>query len=200
MNTAIYLRVSTDKQTTDSQAVELREYVRRRGWDNVTEYSDVTSGAKFSRTGLDALMREVRRGRVDRLVAYKLDRIGRSLGHLVGLVSELQTHKCALVTVSEGIDTSETNPAAQLQLNILGAVCQFEREIIRERVQSGLKAAVARGQRLGRPSTLEKHLPRVRELLGAGKNISQISRELDIAYASAHKLVSMCGRYSAKAS
>ena len=160
MNTAIYLRVSTDKQTTDSQAVELREYVRRRGWDNVTEYSDVTSGAKFSRTGLDALMREVRRGRVDRLVAYKLDRIGRSLGHLVGLVSELQTHKCALVTVSEGIDTSETNPAAQLQLNILGAVCQFEREIIRERVQSGLKAAVARGQRLGRPLRHSKSICR----------------------------------------
>ena len=114
MNTAIYLRVSTDKQTTDSQAVELREYVRRRGWDNVAEYSDTTSGAKFSRTGLDALMREVRRGRIDRIVAYKLDRIGRSLGHLVGLVSELQTHRCALVTVSEGIDTGVRLPSPPL--------------------------------------------------------------------------------------
>jgi site-specific DNA recombinase len=73
---AVYLRVSTDRQTTDSQAVELREYCSRRGWTNVVEYADTSSGAKFSRKGLDALMRDVRRGRVEAIVAYKLDRLG----------------------------------------------------------------------------------------------------------------------------
>jgi hypothetical protein len=79
MNIAIYLRVSTDRQTTQSQAVELWEYCARRGWNDVREFSDTASGAKFSREGLDALMREVRKGRIDIVVAYKLDRLGRSL-------------------------------------------------------------------------------------------------------------------------
>ena len=79
MNIAIYLRVSTDRQTTQSRAVELREYCARRGWNDMREFSDTASGAKFSREGLDALMREVRKGRIDIVVAYKLDRLGRSL-------------------------------------------------------------------------------------------------------------------------
>jgi Site-specific recombinases, DNA invertase Pin homologs len=88
MNIAIYLRVSTDRQTTQSQAVELREYCARRGWNDVREFSDTASGAKFSREGLDALMREVRKGRIDIVVAYKLDRLGRSLAHLAQLIGE----------------------------------------------------------------------------------------------------------------
>ena len=82
MNIALYLRVSTDRQTTDSQAIELRDYCRRRGWIDVAEYCDTVSGAKFSREGLDALMRQVRKGRIDSIVAYKLDRLGHSLAHL----------------------------------------------------------------------------------------------------------------------
>jgi DNA invertase Pin-like site-specific DNA recombinase len=73
MRVAIYLRVSTDRQTTDSQAVELREYCSRRGWNHSRDFSDTASGAKSSRTGLDSLMKEVRRGHVDVIVAYKLD-------------------------------------------------------------------------------------------------------------------------------
>lgn len=159
MNIAIYLRVSTDRQTTQSQAVELREYCARRGWNDVREFSDTASGAKFSREGLDALMREVRKGRIDIVVAYKLDRLGRSLAHLAQLIGEFTAHRTALVIPVQGIDTSASNPASQLQLNILMAVAEFEREIIRERVNSGLRAARARGARFGRPSTLQKYLP-----------------------------------------
>jgi DNA invertase Pin-like site-specific DNA recombinase len=119
MRTALYFRVSTDRQTTQSQAIELRNYCKRRGWDNVREYSDTASGAKFSRQGLDALMRDVRKGRIDAIVAYKLDRLGRSLPHLAALVSELIAHRTALICPSQGIDTSNSNPAGQLQLNIL---------------------------------------------------------------------------------
>ena len=189
MKIALYLRVSTDRQTTDSQAVELREYCARRGWTSVIEYCDTASGAKFTREGLDTLMREVRKGRIDAIVAYKLDRLGRSLAHLAQLIGEMTAHRVALVIPAQGIDTSAANPASQLQLNILMAVAEFEREIIRERVNSGLRAARARGARLGRPATLMQHLPRVRALLGAGKNVSQIARELMLPYSSAHKLV-----------
>jgi putative DNA-invertase from lambdoid prophage Rac len=192
MNIALYLRVSTDRQTTDSQAVGLREYCKRRGWNNVREFSDTASGAKFSRQGLDALMRDVRKGRVDVVVAYKLDRLGRSLAHLAQLISEMTAHRVALVIPEQGIDTSASNPAAQLQLNILCAVAEFEREIIRERVNAGLRAARARGSRFGRPATTLKHLPAVRALRAAGRNVSQIARELTLPYASVHKLVSMC--------
>src|SRR6266852_1555454 len=164
MRIALYLRVSTDRQTTGSQALELRDYCTRRGWKGVREFSDTSSGAKFTREGLDALMSEVRKGRIDTIVAYKLDRLGRSLAHLAQLIGEMTAHRVALVIPAQGIDTSAANPASQLQLNILMAVAEFEREIIRERVNSGLRAARARGTRLGRPATLMKHLPRVRAL------------------------------------
>src|SRR5438552_1490091 len=191
---ALYLRVSTDSQTTDSQAVELRDYCKRRGWTDVAEYCDTASGAKFSRDGLNALMREVRKGRVDTIVAYKLDRLGRSLAHLAQLIGEMTTHHVALLIPAQGIDTSAANPASQLQLNILMAVAEFEREIIRERVNSGLRAARARGAILGRPSTLQNFVPQVRALLQAGANVSGIARELELPYSSAHKLVSQCRR------
>jgi DNA invertase Pin-like site-specific DNA recombinase len=188
MKVALYLRISTERQTTDSQALELREYCSRRNWTNVVEYADTSSGAKFSRKGLDTLMRDVRRGRVEAIVAYKLDRLGRSLPHLVQLLSEMTAHRVALVIPQQGIDTSTSNPASQLQLNILAAVAEFEREIIRERVNAGLKAARARGKRLGRPSMLEQHLPRVEGLLQAGMTVSAVARELGLPYSSAHKL------------
>jgi DNA invertase Pin-like site-specific DNA recombinase len=86
MNTVIYARVSTDAQNHDSQLAELRSYCERRGWTNVQEITDVVSGATRSRKGLDQLMPLVRRGKVDVVIAYKLDRIGRSLSHLAQLV------------------------------------------------------------------------------------------------------------------
>ena len=190
MRIALYLRVSIDRQTTDSQAVELRDYCARRGWADVIEYSDTASGAKFSRQGLDALMSDVRRHRIDAVVAYKLDRLGRSLPHLAQLIGEMTANRVALVVPQQGIDTSATNPAAQLQLNILMAVAEFEREIIRERVNAGLRAARARGKRLGRPATLQRHLERVRELRKSGMSISAVARELSLPYSSAHKLAS----------
>jgi DNA invertase Pin-like site-specific DNA recombinase len=192
MRIALYLRVSTDRQTTHSQALELREYCARRGWIDLVEYSDTSSGAKFSRKGLDALMHDVRRGRIDAVVAYKLDRLGRSLPHLAQLVGEMTAHRAALVVPQQGIDTTASNPASQFQLNILMAVAEFEREIIRERVNAGLRAARARGARLGRPSTLSKHLARVRDLIAGGDSVAAVARKLALPYSSAHKLASKC--------
>jgi DNA invertase Pin-like site-specific DNA recombinase len=135
------------------------------------------------------MMRDIRRGRIEAVVAYRLDRLGRSLAHLVQIINEMTTHRVALIVPDQAIDTSASNPASQLQLNILAAVAEFEREIIRERVNAGLKAARAPGKRLGRPATLERHLPRVEALLRSGMTVSALARELALPYSSAHKLV-----------
>ena len=189
MKAAIYTRVSTDKQTHDSQLNELREYCQRRGWTHVTEYADIISGAKFNRQGLDRMMAEVRRGRLDLVICFKLDRLGRSLPHLAQIIGELTAHRVALVCPSQGIDTSGTNPASQLQLNILMAIAEFERSIIQERVAAGLRAAKAKGVRLGRRATLHLHEEQVRGLVADGFGVREIARRLQLPVGSAHKLV-----------
>ena len=129
----------------------------------------------------------VRRGKVQTIVAYKLDRLARSLAHLAQLIGELQSHRTALICPSQGIDTTDSNPVAQLQLNILGAVAQFEKDLIVERVNTGLKAARQRGVTLGRPSKNTKHLPRVIELLRQNSCNQVIMRELGLPGSSAGK-------------
>ncbi len=127
MKTAIYSRVSTDRQSHDSQLIELREYCRRRGWFYPVEFTDVHSdGNGCTRAGLDDMMSQARSGRVDVVVCFKLDRLGRSLAHLAQIVGELTTHRVALICVSQGIDTSNDNPAGRLQLGVLMAVAEFE--------------------------------------------------------------------------
>jgi putative DNA-invertase from lambdoid prophage Rac len=192
MNTriALYVRVSTEKQSHDSQLVELRTYCDRRGWQNVTDYCDTISGAKFSRAGLDRLMTDVRRGRLDVIVCFKLDRLGRSLAHLAQIVAELAAHNVALICTSQGIDTTDSNPAGRLQLGVLMAVAEFERSIIQERVNAGLRAARARGVRLGRKPTLAGHQEAVSRLVSEGKGVRAVARELGLPVASAFKLVS----------
>jgi len=150
VKTALYLRVSTNEQTNEPQRRELAEFAARRGWQDLEEFSDTISGAKFTRAGLDRLMADVRRGRIARVIVVKLDRLGRSLSHLAQILGELDAHRVALIAPSQGIDTSSSNPVGRLQLNILGAIAEFERSLIRERTRAGLNAARARGAKLGR--------------------------------------------------
>jgi DNA invertase Pin-like site-specific DNA recombinase len=178
---AVYGRVSTDAQSHASQLRGVRGYVRRR-WPKaeVTEYLDKASGARFSREGLDALMTDVRQGRVDVLAVYKLDRLGRSLQHLAQLVGEFEAHGTALVATSQGIDTSESNPAGRLQMHVLAAVAEFERSVIRERINAGLAAARERGTTLGRRRTLHRHTTAVARLSRRGLSGRKIAAKLDI--------------------
>jgi DNA invertase Pin-like site-specific DNA recombinase len=180
MRVILYTRVSTDKQNHDSQLQELREYATRRGWTDVEEISDTISGAKSARKGLDQLMKLVRRGKVDVVVCFKLDRLGRSLSHLAQLIDEFTSHRAALVVPAQGIDTSEGNPAGKLQLHILCAVAEFEREIIRERVNAGLAAAKKKGIKLGRKPTLDEHRGDIAQLISQGMTCRAISAYLDI--------------------
>lgn len=149
MNAAIYARVSTLDQVPENQLQELRRYVAARGW-TATEYVDQgISGAKERRSALDRLVSDARRRRFDVLVCWRLDRLGRNLKHLITLLDELQAVGVGFVTLGEGIDT--TSPSGRLALYVLGAIAEFERERIRERVIAGLRRAKAQGRRLGRP-------------------------------------------------
>lgn len=186
---AVYLRVSTDQQTHDSQEAELRHYCEHRQWSDVQWISDVGSGAKQDRAGLSQLMALVYRGKVDVVLTYKLDRLARSLSQLAYIIAELQSHHVALVCPSQGIDTSNSNPAAQLQINILGAVAQFERELITERVKAGVNAAKERGVKLGRPGKYGHCIERVRDLVHQGISAAEINRRLGIPYSTAGEMV-----------
>lgn len=152
--TAVYLRVSTIDQNPRSQEREVLEYCRRRGWATPRIFRDKASGGKASRPGLEEMMTAVRAGEIRTICCWKLDRLGRSLSHLALLLDELQRASVAVVFTSQGIDTTDGSAAGRLQLAVLGAVAEFERELIRERTLAGLAAARERGAKLGRP---QKH-------------------------------------------
>jgi DNA invertase Pin-like site-specific DNA recombinase len=149
MRAAIYARVSTFDQEPENQLVELRRYVSARGWTSVEHVDRGVSGAKDRRPALDALLKDARRRRFDVVVVWRLDRLGRNLRHLITLLEELQALGIAFVSLNEGIDA--TTPAGKLQMHILGAIAEFERARIAERVKAGLQRARAQGKRLGRP-------------------------------------------------
>jgi len=189
--TALYMRVSKadGTQRTDSQEHELKRYCAARGWKNVETYVDKASGGKTSRPALDRMVKDMRDGKIARVVVYKLDRCGRSLTHLCLLIDEMNRLGIPLVCTSQGIDTSENNPCAKFQLDVLKAVCEFERNLIRERVNAGLASARSKGVRLGRPSTLQRRRDEVLELREQGKGIRQIARELKMPVASVFKVL-----------
>lgn len=150
MRAAIYARVSTGEQDPTNQLFELRRYCEARGWTIVREFVDHgVSGAKESRPALDEMLRAAKRRRVDGVVVWKLDRLGRNLRHLILTLDELASLGVAFVSLGEGIDTATA--AGRLQLHILGAIAEFERGRIAERVRIGLERARRDGQRLGRP-------------------------------------------------
>src|SRR5829696_1986755 len=149
MRAAIYARVSTLDQEPENQLRELRQYAAARGWTAVEHVDRGVSGSKDRRPALDQLVADAKRRRFDVLVVWRLDRLGRNLRHLLFLLDELAALGIAFVSLNEGIDTS--TPAGRLQLHLLAAISQFERERIQERVRAGLARAKAHGQRLGRP-------------------------------------------------
>jgi DNA invertase Pin-like site-specific DNA recombinase len=149
MRVAIYARVSTVDQEPENQLQELRRYVEARGWTAVEYVDHGVSGTKESRPALDALVRDAKRRKFDVLVCWRLDRLGRNLRHLILLLDELTALGIGFVTLGEGIDT--TSPTGRLVLHVLGAISEFERERIRERVMAGLQRARTQGRRLGRP-------------------------------------------------
>jgi DNA invertase Pin-like site-specific DNA recombinase len=153
MRVALYARVSTiDKgQDPEMQLSELREYAGRRELEIVREYVDRgISGSRESRPALDKLMADARRRKFDALLVWKIDRLGRSLKHLVVTLADLSAVGVAFISLRDNIDLS--TPSGRLMFQLIGAMAEFERALIQERVRAGLRHARAKGKRLGRPA------------------------------------------------
>jgi putative DNA-invertase from lambdoid prophage Rac len=130
------------------QVSELREYAQRRGLQVVGEYVDIASGATDSRPELNKVLALAKQRKIDTLLAWKTDRLGRSLRHLVNTIGELDAVGVAFVSLKDNLDFS--TPAGRLMFNVIGAMAQFERDLIRERVRSGMANAKRKGVKLGR--------------------------------------------------
>jgi len=184
---AIYGRVSTDGQTVDNQLRELRMVAERNGWQIVEEFVDKgISGAKGreQRPAFDALWKGAIRREFDVVMVWAVDRLGRSLSHLVNFLSEIHAKKVDLFIHQQGIDT--TTPAGKALFGVMGVFAEFERSMIQERVRSGIKRVRAAGQRWGRksieetdPASCTKILELRRQSLGMaaiGKQVGVSSR------------------------
>ncbi len=192
---ALYVRVSTTAQKYASQEAPLLEYVKSRKWplSSFEIFREKASGVAKSRPVLDRIMVGARQGRVKTLVVFKLARLGRSLSHLSWVVDELKRMGVSLISLSEGIDTSEQNPMRDLQTNILGSFGQLERDMIRERTRSGYEAARKRGVKVGRPRMRDAFKVPAIELKKKGHSLEEIGRRLKISIATAYRLTRDCG-------
>ena len=151
MRAAIYARVSTvNGQSPEMQLAELREYTSRRGWEIFGEYVDSgISGSKESRPELNRLMADAHTRCFDVVLCWKVDRFGRSLKHLVNALADLDSYGVAFVSLRDNLDLS--TPSGRLMFQIIGAMAEFERSLIQERVRAGLRNAKLKGKTLGRP-------------------------------------------------
>lgn len=146
---AFYCRASTTDQNCEMQ---LREYITHRCWQNGGEYIDTGfGGAKTSRPALDRLIADAAKRKFDCVAVWKIDRLGRSVLHLNQQIAALTSYGARFIATSQSIDTDQSNPTSRLLLQILTSVAEFEREMIRERTLSGIRAAQAAGKAVGRP-------------------------------------------------
>jgi len=191
---AVYLRCSTASQETGMQEAELREYVSRRGWECRIYRDKGQSGTKESRPALDLLLSDVRKRRVDVLVVWALDRLARSLKQLLSIAEECRSLGVDLVSLKQNVDT--TLPAGRLTFQVLGAVAEFEREMLRTRVKSGIEQARRNGKRLGRPALRHfdaDEITEIRQLRRAGASV----RSLAIRFGTTQYIVSKLSERSA---
>lgn len=170
-----YMRVSSDsdRQNTDLQ----RDALLNAGVDNRHLFEDKTSGAKDNRAGLVQVLSFLKPG--DTLVVWKLDRLGRSLTHLIEIINYLKTNRVAFRSLTEGMDTS--TPSGELLFHVFGALAQYERELIAERVKAGLAAARQRGRIGGRPRAISvEKIKAITESLNNGMSKAAICRTFDV--------------------
>lgn len=176
-----YARVSTQEQTLNLQL----DALQKAGCEKI--FKDIEGGAKTDRVGLAEILQYVRQG--DVLVVWKLDRLGRSLKHLITVMTDLKDRSIELKSVTENIDT--TTPGGKLIFHIFGALAEFERDLIRERTKAGLAAARARGRLGGRPFRLdEKQIKVLKQLYGDKQtSIADILSTFKISKATLYRYV-----------
>ena len=187
---AIYARVSTNGQTTDNQIIELREVAARHEWEIVAEYLDHgISGAKGrdKRPELDSLLKAANRREFDIIMAWSVDRLGRSLQHLVGFLDDIHAKGVDLYLHQQNIDTS--TPSGKAMFQMAGVFAEFERSMIQERVKAGLERAKKQGKVLGRPRVHATVESRIRKKRREGKGIIKIAKELGVGTSTVQRVV-----------
>ena len=187
LRAALYARVSTTNngQNPKMQLAELRDYCARRGWHVASEYVDQgMSGSKERRPQLDKLLAECRKRRFDAVVVYRYDRFARSVRQLVNALAEFDSLGIQFVSLYEGVDTS--TPNGRLVFGIFASIAEFERELIRERVRSGLAHARSRGKRLGRPREYV-NAEKIAELRARGSSWAEVCSALDVSKGTAQR-------------
>jgi DNA invertase Pin-like site-specific DNA recombinase len=178
---AIYARVSTINHGQDAglQTGDLRQFAEARGWTLADQYVDSgVSGSTDSRPQLNRLMADARRRKFDAVLVWKLDRFGRSLRHLVNALAEFESLGIAFVSLSDNLDLSTAS--GRLMFNIIGAMAEFERELIRERVRAGMKNAKAKGARIGRPR-VTVDASQIARLRDSGASLRAIAARLGVS-------------------
>lgn len=187
---AIYARVSTDHQTTKNQVQELRAVAERHGWEVIEEFIDHgISGAngREKRPAFDRMLKAAMRREFDLIAAWSVDRLGRSLQHLVGFLDEIHGKRIDLYLHQQGIDT--TTPAGKALFQMCGVFAEFERAMIQERVKAGLARARAQGKVLGRPKVSPEIEKRVRAARAKGAGMIRIARELAIGTGTVQRIL-----------
>jgi DNA invertase Pin-like site-specific DNA recombinase len=176
---AIYARVSTKDQHPENQLLELRRYAEARCWYVAEEFVDHgISGAKDRRPGLDKLMDAARKRRIDRVLVSRFDRFGRSVKHLILALEEFRTIGVEFTSLADNVDTG--TPMGRMAFALIAAVAEFERELIRERINSGISRARTQGKVLGRPRKLVDEV-KVRDLRRKGLSLREIAKEIGIS-------------------
>jgi DNA invertase Pin-like site-specific DNA recombinase len=184
---ALYLRVSTDQQTTENQRLVLMEVAQRLGWEVVHVFEDQASGTKGrdQRPGFDGLMKAITRGEVEITAAWSVDRLGRSLQGLVQFLQEIEG-RCDLYLHQQSIDTS--TPSGRMMFQLCGVFAEFERSMITSRINAGLDRARAKGVRLGRPSIPPISLDKVRTALARGGSIRVVAKQTGFSTATVQRV------------
>jgi DNA invertase Pin-like site-specific DNA recombinase len=186
---AIYLRVSTDRQAVENQEMALREIAARRGWQVVEIYSDVgISGAKGrdKRPGLDRMLNDAQKGKFDVVMAWAIDRVGRSLFDLLGIIQHLEACRADLYLDQQNIDT--TMPMGKLIFQVTGAFAEFERSMIEQRVHAGLARAKKAGKVLGRPTLDPTIKARIIDMRAHGAKIRDIAVACKVGIGTVHRI------------
>jgi DNA invertase Pin-like site-specific DNA recombinase len=186
---ALYLRVSTDEQTLANQRRELTAAAERHGWQVVAEFSDAgISGSKGrdQRQGFDRLMQGIARREFDMVASWSVDRLSRSLSHLVTFLGEIHGKGIDLYLHTQGLDTS--TPTGKAMFQLLGVFAELERSIITERINAGIARAKAAGKHCGRPRVSAAVENRIRKLLRARKGILKVAREVGVGTATVQRI------------
>jgi DNA invertase Pin-like site-specific DNA recombinase len=178
ISAGLYARVSTADQNTENQLTALRSFAEARGWAALEFVDHGVSGAKERRPALDALLSAVRSRKTDVVVCTKLDRLARSVHHLVSLGKELEALGVDLVALDQTIDT--TTASGRLLFHVLAAIAEFERDLIRDRVIAGIRRARAQGRRIGRPRQQQVDLAQAIQLREQGLSLRAVARQLGV--------------------